>query len=291
MDWRDFRKKRNRHHLGVPVGNSDITRNHPMADVVTTTSSSRVQGARHHPVVELFGPTIQGEGPDAGLPCLFVRLGGCDYRCTWCDSMHAVDPATVRREARRLDESEIVAELRQKVSDPTGMLVVLSGGNPAMHELGSLVHRLHESGMQVSVETQGSLWKEWLRDVDRLVVSPKPPSSGMATPAAARQSSKFMSTATRPDSKRRDICLKVVCFDAADVEFAFHFREHHRRADGSLLQLFLSAGTDVEASQPLPSVTSRFRWLCELVAGDPRAKDCKVLPQLHVIAWGHDKGR
>ncbi|GAA4225807.1 7-carboxy-7-deazaguanine synthase QueE [Actinomadura meridiana] len=205
--------------------------------------------------------------------------------------MHAVDPPTVRREARRLDESDIVAELRQRVSDSTGMLVVLSGGNPAMHELGPLVHRLHDSGMRVSVETQGSLWKDWLRDVDRLVVSPKPPSSGMATPENALQSSKFMSAATRPCPKRSDVYLKIVCFDSADVEFAFRFRERHRRADGSLLPLFLSSGTDAEAARPLPAVTDRFRWLCELVAGDPRAKDCKVLPQLHVIAWGHEKGR
>ncbi|MFJ4654440.1 7-carboxy-7-deazaguanine synthase QueE [Nocardia sp. NPDC088792] len=258
---------------------------------MTAAATDRRPGIRHHPVIELFGPTIQGEGPDAGMPCLFVRFGGCDYRCTWCDSMHAVDPATVRREARRLDEADIVAELRQQVSDPTGMLVVLSGGNPAMHELGFLVHQLHDAGMRVSVETQGSLWKEWLRDVDRLVISPKPPSSGMATPAAVSQSARFMSAATQTDFEKRDIYLKVVCFDSADVEFAFHFREHHRRADGTLLPLFLSSGTDIGSSLPLPGVASRFRWLCELVAGDPRAKDCKVLPQLHVIAWGNEKGR
>jgi hypothetical protein len=48
-----------------------------------------------YPVVEVFGPTIQGEGAMAGLPTYFVRLGGCDWRCAWCDSMHAVDPAQV----------------------------------------------------------------------------------------------------------------------------------------------------------------------------------------------------
>ena len=52
------------------------------------------------PVIEIFGPTIQGEGAEAGLPTHFVRLGGCDYRCSWCDTMYAVDPATVRANAR-----------------------------------------------------------------------------------------------------------------------------------------------------------------------------------------------
>lgn len=42
-------------------------------------------------VSEIFGPTIQGEGILIGLPTVFVRTGGCDYRCSWCDTLHAVD--------------------------------------------------------------------------------------------------------------------------------------------------------------------------------------------------------
>ncbi len=45
-------------------------------------------------VSEIFGPTIQGEGVLIGLPTVFVRSGGCDYRCSWCDSLHAVTVAT-----------------------------------------------------------------------------------------------------------------------------------------------------------------------------------------------------
>ena len=48
------------------------------------------------PVVEVFGPTIQGEGELAGVPTAFVRFGGCDYRCSWCDSLFAVLPEDVR---------------------------------------------------------------------------------------------------------------------------------------------------------------------------------------------------
>jgi 7-carboxy-7-deazaguanine synthase len=44
-------------------------------------------------ISEIFGPTIQGEGVLIGLPTVFVRTGGCDYRCSWCDSLHAVDSA------------------------------------------------------------------------------------------------------------------------------------------------------------------------------------------------------
>ena len=45
----------------------------------------------------MFGPTVQGEGPYAGRVCHFLRLGGCDYRCSWCDTPYAVDPVQVRK--------------------------------------------------------------------------------------------------------------------------------------------------------------------------------------------------
>jgi 7-carboxy-7-deazaguanine synthase len=57
--------------------------------------STVVVKTRTYPVVEVFGPTIQGEGALAGLPTLFVRFGGCDYRCSWCDSLLAVLPEQV----------------------------------------------------------------------------------------------------------------------------------------------------------------------------------------------------
>src|SRR3954464_167518 len=62
-------------------------------------------------VVEIFGPTIQGEGPLAGSKTMFVRLGGCDYRCTSCDSLHAVIPSAVKKHARYLTAEEITDEL------------------------------------------------------------------------------------------------------------------------------------------------------------------------------------
>jgi 7-carboxy-7-deazaguanine synthase len=43
-------------------------------------------------ISEIFGPTIQGEGPLIGRPTVFVRTGGCDYRCSWCDTLYAVLP-------------------------------------------------------------------------------------------------------------------------------------------------------------------------------------------------------
>lgn len=55
--------------------------------------------SKKFPVVELFGPTIQGEGAVAGQFSHFVRFGGCPRRCSWCDSMHAVLPEEVQKNA------------------------------------------------------------------------------------------------------------------------------------------------------------------------------------------------
>src|SRR5687768_7215276 len=105
------------------------------------------------PVVEVFGPTIQGEGAEAGLSCYFVRLGGCDFRFTWCDTMYAVEPAQVRQNATRLSEAEILERIEGLNGKPGW--VILSGGNPALHELGGLVSALQAQGYLVAVETQG----------------------------------------------------------------------------------------------------------------------------------------
>src|SRR3954453_7764862 len=112
------------------------------------------------PVIEVFGPTIQGEGAEAGLPTHFVRFGGCDYRCSWCDTMYAVDPAVVRATAERLSDDAIVERLDGLGGAPRW--VTLSGGNPALHQLGALVGVLHERGSLVGAETQGSVWRDWL---------------------------------------------------------------------------------------------------------------------------------
>src|SRR3954470_24432474 len=92
----------------------------------TTSRRPRLQS---HPVVEIFGPTIQGEGAEAGLATHFVRFGGCDFRCAWCDTMYAVEPAAVRRNAERLSTEEIVE--RVEVLGGAPRWVTLSGGNPA----------------------------------------------------------------------------------------------------------------------------------------------------------------
>lgn len=226
-------------------------------------------------VVEVFGPTIQGEGPLAGRVCHFLRLGGCDYRCTWCDSMHAVEPALVRQ-LPDLDVTEVLAQLDALAPAP---MLVISGGNPALWHLGPLIGRLRKRYRVVCVETQGSKFRPWLLRCQSLVVSPKPPSSGMATVAHAQQFADFMARA----ADHRGLALKPVAFDTNDLEFAVAVHETY-----PTVPLYLSCGT--EADDTLESLGERYRWLCEAATRDQRLHDVRVLPQLHVIAWGHKVG-
>jgi 7-carboxy-7-deazaguanine synthase len=213
------------------------------------------------------------------------------------DSMYAVDPEQVRENAVKMTGEEIVEELVSLTGGRgNGLWVTLSGGNPALMHFDraameySFVAGLQRNGFHVAVETQGSVWRDWLADVDHLTVSPKPPSSGMLNPAHKVQTVRFMETASRRmDRDRRSI--KIVVFDKDDLEYArTMFRTYHG------WQRFLSAGTDQDAATRnfsadlLSSVARGYRWLAEAVAGDPDFNDVRVLCQLHVIAWGAARG-
>lgn len=244
-------------------------------------------GVKTFPVIEIFGPTIQGEGHLAGAPTYFVRFGGCDYRCSWCDSMYAVDPALVRLNAKRLTALQIAATISRLTHGPEW--VTFSGGNPALLDLGDLVGILHDRNRLVSVETQGSRWKDWLGDVDHLTISPKPPSSEMATRRNAAETSEFLARANRMPVARRS--LKFVVFDQDDYDWARDVTLGLPRGDWPLV--YLSVGTDQgdDDATTRRLIEQRYAWLCEKVAHDGRlAERVRVFPQLHVLAWGTARG-
>src|SRR5258708_10927 len=182
------------------------------------------------PVVETFGPVLQGEGRMIGVPTLFVRLGYCDFKCRWCDSLYAVIPELVRENATQMSAAAIRERL--DVLDATVPWGTLSGGNPVMHDLTELVALLHAGGRKLAVETQGTVFREWLRACEVVTVSPKPPSSGMETNFA--QLDRF---AALPQAN-----LKVVVFDDADLAYA---KGVHQRYPG--VPFYLQVGNTVGA--------------------------------------------
>lgn len=231
-------------------------------------------------VSEIFGPTIQGEGPHIGTPTVFVRVGGCDYRCSWCDTPYAVLPEH-RATWTPMRADAIAARVQALAGGP--ILVTLSGGNPALYELAPLVDRLHAQGHRVLVETQGSLWRDWLTSVDALVVSPKPPSSGMATEWGILE--RFV--------EHPAMAFKVVVGDTADYAYAENIARRWPTVPMYLQPCNLlaapSSNTTVDARSAADASLAMMRRVVEWVRRDGW-HTVRVLPQLHLLLWGPVRG-
>lgn len=236
---------------------------------------------RKHPVIEIFGPTIQGEGALIGAPTHFIRFGGCDYRCIWCDSMFAVKPEEVRENSEKLDYEQILTRIISLEGNPAW--ITLSGGNPALHELGDLVIALQESGFKVAVETQGTVFKEWLAMCDLVTVSPKPPSSGNVTSIETIE--KFLNGFRETQLYMPELVYKIVVFDMGDFAYLQEVAHHLP----SSYSLYASTGTEYwEDTQE--DLLARTASLAKLITDDPNLGRVRVLPQLHYLLYGNVRG-
>lgn len=104
-------------------------------------------GASRLPVVEEFY-SLQGEGANAGIAAWFIRLGGCDVCCPWCDtaySWHADEGSFAEAE-----------DIAARAAASGAATAVITGGEPAMHPLEQLTGRLHEHGLRILLETSGA---------------------------------------------------------------------------------------------------------------------------------------
>lgn len=106
-------------------------------------------------ISEIFGSTVQGERALIGKPTVFVRTGGCDFRCSWCDTLYAVVPEH-RADWVPMTPTDILARVEQ-LTDGNPILVTLSGGSPAIQPLGGLITMGKERGHRFAMETQGSV--------------------------------------------------------------------------------------------------------------------------------------
>src|SRR4051794_27873689 len=164
------------------------------------------------PIMEIFGPTIQGEGMVIGQKTMFVRTAGCDYSCSWCDSAFTWD-GTGKDDIRMMEAEEVWSEL-QRVGGKNFSFVTISGGNPALlKNLSELIDILKANDIKIGLETQGSKWQEWFYRIDELTISPKPPSSQMVTDYNVLDM-------ILDNLNEHNVSLKVVVFDDYDYEYA-----------------------------------------------------------------------
>lgn len=121
-------------------------------------------------VCEIFA-SIQGESTYAGIPCVFVRLTGCNLRCSYCDTRYAYD------EGLEMTEDDIVA----RVTGYGLEVVEITGGEPFVQEsVPSLISRLIDQGLKILVETNGSLSIANADPRATIIMDVKTPGSGMS---------------------------------------------------------------------------------------------------------------
>lgn len=165
-------------------------------------------------IIEIF-KSLQGESSFAGLPCIFVRLAGCNLRCRWCDSEYSFKGGT------KMSLEEVEAEISRLM--PGGGLVEITGGEPLLQEreLIPLMKRLIESDYTLLLETSGERPLLRVPPVVFKIVDVKCPDSG--------EGESFRLENLIAMNKRDEI--KFVIASRADYEFARAFTREHGLAE------------------------------------------------------------
>lgn len=172
------------------------------------------------PVMEAFY-TLQGEGFHQGRAAYFIRLGGCDVGCFWCDVKDSWD-------ASKHPQLSITSIVEEAAKFP-GRMAVITGGEPLLHDLTELTALLHQQGFETNMETSGSspLSGEW----NWICLSPKKFKAPLPEVIAAANE------------------LKVVIYNKHDFEWA----EHYAQQVSKDCKLFLQPEWD-KAAEITPSI-------------------------------------
>jgi 7-carboxy-7-deazaguanine synthase len=237
------------------------------------------------PVLEIFGPTIQGEGMVVGRKTMFVRTAGCDYSCSWCDSAFTWD-GSAKNDIRQLTAEQIWTELKE-IGGECFDHVTISGGNPALIKaIGSLVELLHSQGVKAALETQGSRYQDWFLKIDDLTISPKPPSSLMKTNFPVLDD--IIETLIK-EKRLAHISIKVVVFNDEDFEYAASVHERYPE-----VPFFVQVGnedlTTIDNASLTQELLKKYEWLIDKAVAAKNMNDVRVLPQVHALVWGNKRG-
>lgn len=143
------------------------------------------------PVMEAFY-TLQGEGYHTGKAAYFIRLGGCDVGCVWCDVKDSWDASKHSQQS--------IADIVTAAASFPGRMAVITGGEPLLHNLDALTNALQQAGFSINIETSGS--SPLSGHLDWICVSPK----------------KFKAPLPQVLSVANE--LKVVVFNKSDFDWA-----------------------------------------------------------------------
>ena len=222
-------------------------------------------------ITEIFR-SVQGEGTRAGLPCVFVRLTGCNLRCTWCDTayaFHGGKKMSVHDVLARVDEL-CGRNPEQKGTDAAVPLVELTGGEPLLQEeIYPLAEALLQCGYTVMIETSGERFVGRLPKEVIKIVDVKCPDSGEADTFDAKNLQAI-------DGKDE---IKFVLSTRRDYEFARDFTRAHGLAKRVKQVLFSPVFADPEGKWQGLEPRQLVEWI--LADGLP----VRLGLQLHKFIW------
>jgi 7-carboxy-7-deazaguanine synthase len=221
-------------------------------------------------LIEIF-KSVQGESSFAGRPCIFVRLAGCNLRCSWCDSEYTFTGGY------KLNEDEIVAEVARLT--PV-RLVEFTGGEPLLQEreLIPLMERLLTQGYELMIETSGERPVENVPKAVHKIVDVKCPGSG----EAGRFRMTNLASLTEGDE------LKFVITNRDDYEFTRHFIRDNA-LEGRVGQLLLSPAFSKTPSLERSTVNCLLdpQQLVEWMLAD--GLNARLSLQIHKYIWDPQK--
>ncbi|GGL84881.1 7-carboxy-7-deazaguanine synthase [Streptomyces anthocyanicus] len=230
-------------------------------------------------VNEIFGPTVQGEGPSSGRRCGFLRLGGCNLSCRWCDTPYTWDWKGVSNLGKAFDPRvELVPRDADEVADELidmGVgLIVISGGEPLSQQerLLPVLRKLRAAGISMEIETNGTIapTDAVISTGVRFNVSPK------LSHAGDPHDRRIVPDALRELNQTDAVAFKFVCRTADDLD------EVQQLDDSLSLRSIwiMPEGNTVHAVN---------RHLTDL-ADDIVRRKWNISTRLHVLAWEDKRG-
>jgi len=218
-------------------------------------------------ITEIY-KSIQGESTYAGLPCVFVRLTGCNLRCSWCDSEYTFTGG------RKMTADQVADEVRRL--SPSGALVEITGGEPMLQEreIVPFMDRLVQEGYRVLLETSGERPLARVPTAVVKIVDVKCPNSGEPDTFCFDN----LATLTQQDE------IKFVISSRQDYEFARDFTAQHGLAERVNAVLFSPAfRKDATGARDSSHCLIDPQQLAEWMLADNLS--ARLSLQLHKFVW------
>ncbi|MCL2847672.1 MAG: radical SAM protein [Firmicutes bacterium] len=218
-------------------------------------------------VIEIFD-SIEGEGIRQGLPATFIRLGGCNLSCNWCDTKYACNP----KNFIEMDLDKIVARV-----NPNYKRVTLTGGEPLLHKgVKKLIKALIKSNIEINIETNGSInISDFIMSYEMLfTIDYKLPSSGESNKMLWDNYTKHISD---EEDNYNDLVISVKFVIGSDndllafAKIAEDIIAYHRSNNSYMPKIFAT----VVAEQFDP------KKLADYILQNPILKDVCMQVQLH----------